>query len=183
MPVPQGSGMPVPQGSGMPAPQGSGVPLQQGVQGGFPGGPGQGDRGGTPGTVTAVEVNADGTAAATISVDGLPSGVTAESAGFARIAVEVLAADVILIPSAAIEGSGSSARVQVLANGKTETRTISAGRQSGAQTEVVSGLNEGENVVYMQSFQGGPGGSGQSGRPFPQQSGGSSGDQSGGSFQ
>ena len=68
----------------------------------------------------------------------------------------MLAEDVILIPTAAIEGSGSSASVQVLANGKTETRTISTGRQSGAQTEVVSGLSEGENVVYMQSFQGVP---------------------------
>ena len=186
MPIPEGapSGMPMPEGgaSGMPAPQGSGMPVPQGGQGGFPGGPGQGDRGGTQGTVTAVEVNADGTAAATISVDELPSGVTTRSTGFARIAVEVLADDVILIPTAAIESSGSSASVQVLANGKTETRTISTGRQSGAQTEVVSGLSEGENVVYMQSFQV-PGGGGQSGMPFPQQGSGSGGDQSGGSFQ
>ena len=183
--MPEGvpSGMPVPQGSGMPVPQGSGMPMPQGGQGGFPGGFGQGDRGGTPGTVTDVEVNADGTAAATISVDELPSGVKTKSTGFARIAVEVLAEDVILVPTAAIEGSGGSASVQVLANGKTETRTISTGRQSGAQTEVVSGLSEGESVVYMQSFQGGPGGSGRSGMPFPQQSGGSSSDQSGGSFQ
>ncbi len=193
MPAPQGSGMPMPdggassmpapQGSGMPVPQGSGVPMQQGGQGGFPGGSGQGDRVGTQGTVTAVEVNADGSATASISVDELPSGTTTESTGFARIAVKVLADDVILIPTTAIEGSGSSASVQVLANGKTETRTISTGRQSGAQTEVVSGLSEGEDVVYMQSFQRGTGASGQSGMPFPQQSGGSSGDQSGGSFQ
>ena len=143
------------------------MPMPQGGQGGFPGGFGQGDRGGTQGTVTAVEVNADGTAAATISVDELPSGVKTKSTGFARIAVEVLAEDVILVPTAAIEGSGSSASVQVLANGKTETRTISTGRQSGAQTEVVSGLNEGENVVYMQSFQGVPGGSGRERHAVP----------------
>ena len=49
-------------------------------------------------------------------------------------------------------------------------------------TEVTSGLNEGENVVYSQAFQGFPGGAGgQSGMPFPQQ-GGQSGDQSGGSY-
>ena len=57
------------------------------------------------------------------------------------------------------------------------------GQQSGAQSEVVSGLNEGENVVYTQSFQGFPGGGGQSGMPFPQQGGQTSGGQSGGSFQ
>ena len=70
-----------------------------------------------------------------------------------------------------------------MANGKTETRTISVGRQSGAQTEVVSGLNEGENVVYTQAFRGFPGGGGQSGMPFPQQSGQANGDQAGGSLQ
>jgi hypothetical protein len=182
MPVPQGgqSGMPAPQGSGMPQPGASGMPMPQG---GFPGGPGQGGRGGAPGTVTDVTTNADGTAAATITLDELPANLTTKSSGFARIEVKVLAADVILIPTAAIKGSGSSATVQVIANGKTETRTITVGRQSGAQTEVVSGLDEGENIVYLQSFQGFPGGGGQSGMPFPQQGGQTGNDQSGGSFQ
>ena len=194
LPVPQGgaSGMPVPQGSGMPVPQGgaSGMPAPQGSQGGVPGGGfGQGDRGGVAGTVTAVETNADGTASATISVAKLPSGATTKSMGFARIEVKVLASNVVLVPTAAIKGSGSSATVQVVTNGKTETRTITIGQQSGVQTEVVSGLNEGENVVYEQSFRGFPGGGGgfpgggQSGAPFPQQSRQSSGTQSGGSFQ
>ena len=134
------------------------------------------------GTVTDVTTNADGTAAATISVDELPENVTTRSSGFARIEVKVLARDVVLIPTAAVEGSGSSATVQVMANGKTETRTITVGQQSGAQTEVVSGLNEGENVVYTQAFQGLPGGGGQSGMPVPQLGGQTSG-QSNGSFQ
>ena len=60
-------------------------------------------------------------------------------------------------------------------------------------TEIVSGLNEGENVVYSQAFRGFPGGGGQSGMPFPQggqsgapfpqQGGQSGGSQSDGSFQ
>jgi macrolide-specific efflux system membrane fusion protein len=183
VPQPQGSGVPQPQGSGMPQgapsgmpapgasgmPQGgaSGAPFPQGGQGGLPGG--VGERGGTAGTVTTVEMNPDGTASATISLDKLPSGAKAGSTGFARIEVKVLASDVVLIPTAAVEGSGDSATVQVVANGKTETRTITAGRQSGAMTEVTSGLEEGENVVYSQSFQGFPGGAGgQSGMPVPQ---------------
>jgi len=163
--VPQGapSGMPQPQGSGMPQPQGSGAPFPQGGQGGFPGGL----RGGTAGTVTAVTNNSDGSAAATISVDKLPSGVRNGSSGFARIEVKVLASNVILIPTAAVKGSGSSATVQVSANGTTETLTVTAGQQSGGMTEIVSGLNEGENVVYSQAFRGFPG-RGQSGAPFPQ---------------
>ena len=189
--VPQGapSGMPQPQGSGMPQPQGSGAPFPQGGQGGFPGGQGGfpgGLRGGTAGTVTAVTNNSDGSAAATISVDKLPSGVKDGSNGFARIEVKVLASNVVLIPTAAVKGSGSSATVQVSANGTTETRTVTAGQQSGGMTEIVSGLNEGENVVYSQAFRGFPGRGqsgapfpqgGQSGMPFPQQGG-----QSGGSF-
>ena len=197
MPQPQGSGMPQsapsgmpqPQGSGMPQPPGSGAPFPQGGQGGFPGGQGGfpgGQRGGAAGTVTAVTTNSDGSAAATISVDKLPSGAKVGSTGFARIEVKVLASNVVLIPTAAVKGSGSSATVQVSANGTTETRTVTAGQQSGGMTEIVSGLNEGENVVYSQAFRGFPGRGqsgapfpqgGQSGMPFPQQGG-----QSGGSF-
>jgi ribosomal protein L24 len=162
---------------------------QGGGQGGFPGGQGGfpgGQRDGTAGTVTAVTTNADGSAAATISVDKLPANVKNGSSGFARIEVKVLASNVILIPTAAVKGSGSSATVQVSANGTTETRTVTAGQQSGGMTEIVAGLNEGENVVYSQAFRGFPGRGqsgapfpqgGQSGMPFPQQGG-----QSGGSF-
>ena len=176
-PQPQGSGVPQAGASGVPVPQGGagGVPFGQegqngqgglpGGQGGFPGGADR--RGGTAGTVTAVTANADGTAAATISLDKLPSGVKAGSAGFARIEVKVLASDVILVPTAAVKGSGSSATVQVSANGKTETRTVTAGQQSGGMTEIVSGLDEGENVIYTRAFRGLPR-SGQSGAPFPQ---------------
>jgi hypothetical protein len=165
--VPQGglSGMPQPQGSGMPQGGASGAPFPQSGQGGFSGGAGQ--RGGIAGTVTAVTTNSDGSAAATISVDKLPSGAKVGSTGFARIEVKVLASNVVLIPTAAVKGSGSSATVQVNANGTTETRTVTAGLQSGGMTEIVSGLNEGESVVYLQAFRGFSG-RGQSGAPFPQ---------------
>jgi predicted small lipoprotein YifL len=175
------SGVPRPQGSGVPQGAPSGLPQGgasggafpqggQGGQGGFPGGQGVfpgGQRGGTAGTVTAVTTDSDGSAAATISVDKLPSGVKNGSSGFARIEVKVLASNVILIPTAAVKGSGSSATVQVSANGTTETRTVTAGQQSGGMTEIASGLNEGENVVYSRAFRGFPG-RGQSGAPFPQ---------------
>jgi hypothetical protein len=180
MPAPQGSGMPqaapsgmpAPGGSGMPMPQGSasGGPFSQGGQGGLPGG--AGGREASEGTVTDVVANADGSAAATISVDDLPSSVEAGSTGFASIDVEVLATDVVLIPTAAVEGGGDTATVQVISGGKTEERAITAGQQAGGMTEVVSGLEEGENVVYTQAFRGFRGGqggqSGQSGAPFPQ---------------
>src|SRR5664280_2306962 len=175
-PVPQGgqSGVPVPQGgqSGVPVPQGgqSGAPFSQGGEGGFgQSGPGSAAlRGrGTPGTVAAVKTNADGSATVTIRVKKLPASATAKSVGFATIQTQVLASNVIVIPTAAIKGSGSSATVQVLSGGKTSTRPIVVGKQAGAQSEIVSGLNVGENVVWTQSFQ--RGGFGGSGGPVPGQ--------------
>ena len=118
----QASGAPqsVPSGGSSAAPFSQGGGSFGGGQGGFPGG----ERGGVAGTVTAVQINADGTAAVTISVEKLPSSAKLGSTGFARIQVKVLAKNAVLIPTAAVKGSGSSATVQVSANGSTETRTI-----------------------------------------------------------
>ncbi len=113
--------------------------------------------------MTAVVANADGTVTATIRLDEALEDVTADTGGFAAIETKVLAADVIVIPTAALTGSGSSATVEVMADGKTETRTVQVGRQSGSQSEIVSGLSEGENIVWYRSFPGATGsGQGQS---------------------
>jgi hypothetical protein len=169
-PMPQGgpSGAPVPQGgqSGAPFPQNgaSGAPFPQGGLSGDTA-PGRG----TPGTVTSVKTNADGSVAVTIAVKKLPASATAKSVGFATIQTKVLAHDVIVIPTAAIKGSGSSATVQVLSGGKTSTRSVVVGQQAGAQSEIVSGLSVGENVVWTRSLPRG-GFFGGSGSPFPGQS-------------
>jgi hypothetical protein len=150
------SGMP--QG---PPPSGMPQPGQGGLAGGAPGGD-IGDRG-TPGTVTTVEANADGTVTATIRLDEALEDVGADTSGFAAIETRTVADDVIVIPTAALTGSGSSATVEVMAGGKTETRTVQVGRRSGSQSEIVSGLSEGENIVWYRSFPGASGsGQGQS---------------------
>jgi len=181
------SAAPFPQSgqSGAPVPQNgqSGAPFPQGGQGGFGGDFGAGGlRGGTAGTVTAVQRNADGSAAVTIAVKKSPSSVTLKSVGFARIQTKVLAANAVIIPTAAIKGSGASATVQVLSGGKTGARSIVVGQQAGGESEVVSGLTAGENVVYTRSFRRGgffPNGGapmpGQSGAPFGGQQSGQSG--------
>ncbi len=172
------SGAPFPQGgqSGAPFPQGgqSGAPFPQGGQGGFGGGTLRGR--GTPGTGSAVRLNADGSAAATIAVKKLPTTAGAKSVGFASIQTQVLATNVVVIPTAAIKGSGSSATVEVLSAGKTSTRSVVIGKQAGAQSEVVSGLSVGENIVWTRSFP--RGGSFRGGGSSPPGQG-----QSGGSFQ
>jgi len=56
--------------------------------------------------------------------------------------------DVLLVPSRAIgEDSEGNSTVQVLVKGKIEERTVVTGISDGLQTEIVSGLNEGDTVV------------------------------------
>jgi len=162
-----------------------GMPFGQGGsgQGGTPFGQGRFRGRTTPGTVTAVKTNADGSAAVTIAVKKLPANVSAKSVGFASIQTKVLASNVIIIPSAAIKGSGSSATAQVLSGGKTSTRTVVVGKQTRTESEIVSGLSVGENVVWERSFQ--RGGFFRNGNsPFPGQNApGLGGGQSGGGSQ
>jgi HlyD family secretion protein len=59
-----------------------------------------------------------------------------------------LATNVLLIPSSAITTQSGMSYVEVmLATGATETRAIVIGATDYTNTEVISGLNEGENVV------------------------------------
>ncbi|MFA4835198.1 MAG: HlyD family efflux transporter periplasmic adaptor subunit, partial [Dehalococcoidia bacterium] len=56
--------------------------------------------------------------------------------------------DVLLVPSSAITRNGRDSVVQVvIAEGKTEQRVVQTGATNGTQTEIVSGLTEGEKVV------------------------------------
>jgi len=185
-------------GTPFPRPSQSGAPYGQSGQGGFGGGFGGGGTGsfgggafrgrGTPGTVSAVKTGADGSAAVTIALSKLPAYATAKSVGFATILTKVLASNVIIIPTAAIKGSGSAATVQVVSAGKTSTVSVQVGQRSGAESEIVSGLSVGESVIWTRSFQRG-GFFRNGGSPFPGQGqsgsggGGSGGAQSGGGFQ
>jgi hypothetical protein len=163
-----GQDYPQPNQSGMPQPGQSGMPFPQGGQGGFDGNRFGGR--GTAGTVTKVSTNADGSATVTVTLSKKPANASVSSTGFASIQTKVLASDVLIIPTAAIKGSGSSATVQVLSGGKTSTVSVEVGQQSGGESEIVSGLSEGQNVVYTRSFPRG-GFRGNDNGPFPGQSG------------
>ncbi len=182
------SGAPFPRSSAGAVPFGQGGQGGQGgfAQGGFGGAAARGR--GTPGTVTAVKTNADGSAMVTIAVKKLPANASAKSVGFASIQTKVLASNVIVIPTAAIKGSGSSATVQVLAGGKTSTRSVVVGQQAGGESQILSGLAVGENVIWTRSFQRGGFFRGGGSSAFPGQGqsglgGGSGSSQSGGGVQ
>jgi len=55
--------------------------------------------------------------------------------------------NVLLVPNRAIRGSWENPYVEVVVNGDTEQREITIGVSDGAYTEVLSGLDEGEEVI------------------------------------
>ncbi len=171
-----GSGSPRPYPSASGAPSGGQVGAPSGGQSGAPGGGsgygsggqgffGQGGQGGqgafggktAKGTVTAIAAGSTGSVSATVTIAKLPAGVTTKYTGIAQIQVKVLASNVLIIPTAAIKRSGSSATVQLLAAGKTSTQSVVVGQQVAGESEITSGLSAGQNVIYTRKF-GFPGG-------------------------
>jgi HlyD family secretion protein len=59
--------------------------------------------------------------------------------------------NVILIPSRAITTSAGKTVVTILANQKTEERAVETGLTDGINTEITSGLNEGEIIVISRT--------------------------------
>jgi len=55
--------------------------------------------------------------------------------------------NVLLVPSAAITGTGENATVRVLKNGQVQIVTVMTGESNDTQTEIISGLSEGDNVI------------------------------------
>ena len=115
------------------------------------------------GTVTSVQHSGTTSATVQIAIAKLPTGVTAKSVGMASINAGVLARNVLLVPTAAIKGSGDNASVQVVANGKTTTTKVVVGTQTRAESEIVSGLSVGDNVVYERTGMSVPGAGGGAG--------------------
>ena len=59
--------------------------------------------------------------------------------------------DVLLVPNRAIQGSWDNPGVEVLIEGKSEQRQIVLGLSDGINTEALSGLEEGEKVVFPET--------------------------------
>jgi hypothetical protein len=114
-------------------------------------------------TVTAVQAGTNGSVTATIAIAKLPAGVTAKYIGIAQIQVKVLASNVLIVPRAAIKGSGSSATVQLLQSGKTVTQSVTVGQETATEAQITSGLSAGQSIIYTRTFNGFPGG--RNGRP------------------
>lgn len=108
------------------------------------------------GTVQEVGVIADAsdTGAAvfpvTIAVTGTPTGLHAGASATVAITVKQ-ATDVLAVPTGALRSEDDRAYVYVVGDGKRERREVEIGTAYGAQTEVLSGLEEGD-VVEVAGF-------------------------------
>jgi membrane fusion protein, macrolide-specific efflux system len=103
------------------------------------------------GIVTAI----DRTGSTSSNVTSYPAIITLDSgsdqilpnmATTANIIIEVKS-DVLMIPSSAIKVQNGQSTVTLIKNGKQSTENIETGISSDTQTEITSGLSEGDNVV------------------------------------
>jgi hypothetical protein len=77
---------------------------------------------------------------------GLPAGSKAGMTGQASIIVRSRK-DVVIVPTAAVQGSADSPTVQVVEAGQVTARPVVTGLATGDQVEVLTGLRAGEEVV------------------------------------
>ncbi|MCX6726293.1 MAG: efflux RND transporter periplasmic adaptor subunit [Candidatus Shapirobacteria bacterium] len=60
--------------------------------------------------------------------------------------------DVILVPTAAVQSSSGNSTVRILTNGQLSSVPVTIGDSDGTNTEIVSGVNEGDTVVTSVSI-------------------------------
>lgn len=84
----------------------------------------------------------------TIAVTGSPTGIYPGSSASVAITVSQ-ASNVLAVPTQALHSSGGSTYVYVVEDGRRSKRTVTIGRAFGMQTEVTSGLKEGETVEVI----------------------------------
>lgn len=83
---------------------------------------------------------------ATIAFDTAPGKIYPKMAVSAKIIVSVKD-DVLLVPSTSVQTVGSQTTVRVLRNERAVSVPVEVGEANDTQTEIVSGLTEGETVI------------------------------------
>ena len=68
--------------------------------------------------------------------------------------------DVLVVPNSAVQTSNGTSTVRVLKNGQATPVDVEIGSTSDTQTEIVSGLSEGDQVIIGTTIQGASTGAG-----------------------
>ncbi|HSW88757.1 MAG TPA: hypothetical protein VLG12_06365 [Candidatus Saccharimonadales bacterium] len=82
----------------------------------------------------------------TIQLDNNYDGIAPNMSATANIIVDTKS-DVLLVPLAAVQTSNGQSYVRVLKNGQITQTPVTVGESSDTQTEITSGLTEGDTVV------------------------------------
>jgi multidrug efflux pump subunit AcrA (membrane-fusion protein) len=103
------------------------------------------------GTVTSVAMLASSSSTVpsypvTISVTGTPSGLYPGASATAAITVKQVT-DAVVVPTAAIHYENGNAVVYQMSDGKQVSKQVTVGMTSGGQTQIASGLSDGDQVV------------------------------------
>jgi multidrug efflux pump subunit AcrA (membrane-fusion protein) len=117
-----------------------------------------------PGTVESVALVATSTSGVagypvTVSVTGSPPGLHIGSTAQVEIVTERIT-DAVLVPSAAVRGTGDETTVVVREGEEDVSRPVAAGATSGGRTQILRGLASGEQVVLPESGEAPPSGFG-----------------------
>ncbi|HJQ42385.1 MAG TPA: biotin/lipoyl-binding protein [Jatrophihabitantaceae bacterium] len=103
------------------------------------------------GTITSVGLIASSTSGSatfpvTVKVTGNPSGLHAGATATVSLVYKQLT-NVLTVPALAVHVGNSGSYVEQLVGGKRVRRSVTTGLSSGGQTQIVSGLKEGDQVV------------------------------------
>jgi multidrug efflux pump subunit AcrA (membrane-fusion protein) len=103
------------------------------------------------GTVTSVAMLASSSSTVpsypvTISVTGTPSGLYPGASATVAITVKQVT-DAVVVPTAAIHYENGNAVVYQMSDGKQVSKQVTVGMTSGGQTQIASGLSDGDQVV------------------------------------
>ncbi|EWM15435.1 hypothetical protein [Kutzneria sp. 744] len=82
----------------------------------------------------------------TIAVTGTPTGLHPGASATVAITVKQVT-DAVVVPTAAIHYEGGNAVVYQMSDGKQVSKQVTTGMTSGGQTQIVSGLNDGDQIV------------------------------------
>jgi multidrug efflux pump subunit AcrA (membrane-fusion protein) len=110
---------------------------------------------GTPPAMPAQGTTAPVSAEASDNSTAAESSQTADLKDGLSATVEIIskqANNVLVIPDKAIKTQGQSYTVQVVKGTTTETQIVQTGMSDGTNTEITSGLSEGDQVVYTVSI-------------------------------
>lgn len=113
------------------------------------------------GTVTSVALLASGSASVpsypvTISVTGTPSGLYPGASATVSIVVKQVT-DAVVVSTAAIHYVDNKPVVYKMVDGKQVDQSVTVGMTSGGQTQILSGLADGDQVVVPSAGTRGPG--------------------------